>query len=105
MVSVFKPPAQNVTYLLNWLSQIIDFYSIAYEKVSVTGDFNSTTDNKIISEFINLYNLINLIKTTSFKRTGSCIDLLLTKQKYSLKNANSFETSHSDHHLLIYLML
>ena len=57
-------------------------------------------------EFVYLYNLINLIKTTTcFKGTGSCIDLLLTNQKYSFKNTNTFETSLGDHHLLIHSML
>ena len=47
-----------------------------------------------------MHNLINLIKTTTcFKGTGSCIDLLLTNQKYT------FEIRLSDHHLLIFLML
>ena len=32
LVSVYKSPAQNKTYFINWLSQIIDFYSITYEK-------------------------------------------------------------------------
>ena len=53
-----------------------------------------------------LYNLINLIKTiTCFKGKGSCIDLLLTNQKCSFKNTTVFETGLSDHHLLIYSML
>ena len=50
--------------------------------------------------------LINLIKRINcFKKTGSCIDLLLTNQKYLFKNTNIFETGISDHHLLIYPML
>lgn len=32
VVSAYKPPAQDSTYFLNWLSQIIDFYSITQEK-------------------------------------------------------------------------
>ena len=32
VVSAYKPPAQGSTYFLNWLSQIIDFYSITQEK-------------------------------------------------------------------------
>ena len=37
-------------------------------------------------EFVDLYNLINLIKTTTcFKGIWACIDLLLTNQKYSFK--------------------
>ena len=55
---------------------------------------------------MDLYNLINLIKTTTcFKGTGSFIDLLLTKQKYSFKNTNAFESGLSDYRLLIYSIL
>ena len=55
---------------------------------------------------MDLYNLINLIKTTAcFKEAGSCIDLLLSKQKFSFKIANTFEIVLSDHHLLVFLML
>ena len=56
--------------------------------------------------FLNEYDLINLIKiNTCFKGQGSCIDLILTNQKYSFKNSTSFETGLSDHHHLIYSML
>ena len=41
VVSVYKPPVQYRTYFNNWLSQIIDFYSITYEKQVVIGDFKS----------------------------------------------------------------
>ena len=47
MVSVFRPPAQNITYLLNWLSQIIDFYNITYEKQVIIGDFNLTPEGSL----------------------------------------------------------
>ena len=54
-----------------------------------------------MTEFVDLYNLINLSKTiTSFKGTGSCIGLLLTNQKYFFKNTNTFETGLNDHDLL-----
>ena len=97
----YKPSAQNATYFLNCLPQIIDFYSIAYKKQVIIGNFNLTTNSKNMREFMDLYNLINLIKTTTcFKGTGSCIDLLLTNQNYSFKNANAFEIDFSDHHFL-----
>ena len=100
MVLVYKPQAQNATYFLNWLSQIIEFYSITYNKQVMIGNFNLTLNSKRMGEFMDLHSLINFIKTTAcFKRTGSCIDLLLTNQKYT------FETSLNDHHLLIYSML
>ena len=53
---------------------------------------------------MDLYNLINLVKTTTcFKGTGywSFTD----KPKYSFKNTNAFETGLSDHYLWIYSML
>ena len=85
MVSIYKPPTQNVTLS----SQCnIDFYSITYKKQVIIGDFSLTPDNKGMREFMNLYNLINLIKTaTCFKGTGSCIDLLyLSFRKMSQEN-------------------
>ena len=45
VISVYKPPSQNATYFLHWLSQVIDFYSITYEKQVIMGDFNLTPDN------------------------------------------------------------
>ena len=65
VVLVYKPPAQDATYFLNWLSQIIDFYSITHEKQVIIGDFNLTPDNNSMRKFVDLYNLINLIKTTT----------------------------------------
>ena len=106
MVSVYKPPGQNATYFLNWLCQIIDFYNTFFEKQVITGGFNLTPDNKSMRDFVDLHNMINLIQTTTcFKGTVSCIDLLPTNQKYSLKNASAFKTGLSHHHFLIYSML
>ena len=100
MVSVYKPSPQDGTYFLNWLSQILDFCSTSYEKQVIIEDFNLNPDNKRMRKFLDLYNLINLIKTTSyFKGTGSWI--LLTNQKYTFRNTNAFEAGLSDHHLLI----
>ena len=57
-------------------------------------------------EFMDPYNLINLIKTTTcFKGKGSCVDLLLKNQKYSTKIASGVQTGLTDHHFLIYSML
>ena len=38
-------------------------------------------------------------------KTGSCIDLILSNKKFSLKHTGTVETGLSDHHLLIYSML
>ena len=44
-------------------------------------------------------------KSTCFKGTGSCIDLILTNRKYSFKHTESYETYISNHHHMIYTML
>ena len=82
MVSDYKPRALYANYFLNWLSQIIDFYSIRYEKQVIIRDFNAAADNKSMREIVGLYDLVNLIKTTTcFKGTGSYVDLWLANQK------------------------
>ena len=71
VISVYKPPAQDAAYFLNCLSRIIYFYSIGYEKQVIIGNFNLVSDSKGMREFVDLYNLINLIKTTTcFKEQG-----------------------------------
>ena len=101
-LAVYEPPTQGATYFLNWVSQIIDFHSIRYEKQVIIENFNLTPDNESIREFVDLYNLTNLIKTTCIKGKGYCIDLLLTNEKDSFKNTNTFKTGLTDHYLLIY---
>ena len=39
----------------NSLSQFVGFYSIAYEKQVIIGDFNLTPDNKSMRQFIWIY--------------------------------------------------
>ena len=59
-----------------------------------------------MNDFIKVNGLINLIKgNTWFQGQVSCIDLLLINRRSSFKHSNSYETSISDHHHLIYLML
>ena len=50
-----------------------------------------------------IYNLIKV--NTCFKGKGTCIDLILTNQKYSFKNTNTFKARVDEHHLMIYRML
>ena len=37
-------------------------------------------------------------KSTCFKGTAFCIDLILTNRKYSFKHTESYETGIGDHH-------
>ena len=68
VASVYKPPTQSITY----------FFFTGCLKLLIL-----TPDNKGMSKFMDLYNLIKFIKaTTCVKGTGSCIDLLLTNKKH-----------------------
>ena len=62
------------------------------------------TTNHTLSSFIDSNDLYSMIGTpTCFKsKQGRCIDLMLTNEKYSFKDTQTFETSFSDFHHLIY---
>ena len=50
-------------------------------------------------------NFINLVKdNTCFRVKGSCIDLILTKRKYSFIHTSFTETGLSNHHLISSMM-
>ena len=60
---------------------------------------NLKPTDPVMITFLNEHYLINFIKNNiCFKGEGSCIDMILTNQKFSLKNSTSFESGLSDHH-------
>ena len=105
IVSIYRPPKQNLGYFLSHLSDMLDFYN--HEKCIVMGDFNTNQENSLLSTFIEsqiLHNHVNF--KTCFKSVeGSCIDLILSNQKHSLQLTGSLDTGMSDFHLLIYTLL
>ena len=107
LLSIYRPPSQTLSYFLDALSRVIDFYSPNYENIVILGDFNDTPVSNEISTFISDYGLYSLINSpTCFKSSdGRCIDLILTNKKHSFQKSQSFETGVSDFHHLIYTML
>ena len=71
------------------------------------GDFNVEPQFPVMKSFIETQNLHNHMKEkTCWKsKIGSCIDLILSNKKFSLKHTGTVETGLSDHHLLIYSTL
>ena len=100
-------PAQDKTYFLSNVTNIIDFYTSKYDNYILMGDFNLEPSNKILNSFMENHYLTNMVKTkTCFKSlAGTCIDLILTNRKHSFQHTCTLETGISDHHLLIYTML
>ena len=102
-LSIYKLPWQNCQYFLDSLHNIIDFYSGIYDNHIMLGYFNMDLSHTQLSAFMEHYNYYNLIKNnTCFKGDGSCIDLILTNNKYCFKNTSFFETGISHHYHLIY---
>ena len=100
------PSINHLNWTVDTLSDLLDFYSNHYDNKVILGDFNLKPTDPLMMTFLNEHDLINLIKNnTCFKGEGSCIDLILTKRKFSFKNSTSFETGLNDHYHLIYSML
>ena len=100
-VSIYKPPSRNSQYFSNISSDLLHFYSMKNDQV-VVGDFRSKPNNPVMLDFLNDYDLTNLVKrNTNFKGGDSCIDFILTNRKYSFKFSTTFEVGLSDHLHLI----
>ena len=68
----------------------------------IIGNFSLILENKSMKKFMDLFNLINLIKTAKcFKGTETRIDLLLINQKCSLNMQTHLKNGLNDYHLLI----
>ena len=96
----------NSQYFLDSLSDIIDYYSNAYDNHIVIGEFNLKPCQMYLETFMETHNYFNLVKNnTCFNGPGSCIDFILTNRIYCFQSISSFETGLSDHHQLIYSIL
>ena len=81
---IYRPPSQNKQYFLEKLSEIIDHFSSIYDNYI---NVNMEPSNSVLKIFMQSHNLFNLIKSnTCFKGRGSCIDLILTNQKFCFEN-------------------
>ena len=101
---IYKPPNLSETDFTTGTETIISKLSNSYEKLILMGDFNMTTSNQILSQFLDTFVLSPLnIRPTCFKnsKNPSCIDLLLKYFKPSFMKTNVFETGISDHHKMI----
>ena len=62
VVSIYRPPSQNLVNFLTNLSEALDFYNRTYDNIIVAGDFNSEPTHPVFNNFVNLNNLYNHIK-------------------------------------------
>ena len=73
---------------------MLDFHSRKDEHCVIIGDFNMETKKPILDDFIEIYNLKELVKQkTCLKNVeGSAIDLILTNHKSSFQHTNTLKT-------------
>ena len=105
--NIYRPDRINIELFFDTLSNAIHFYEVDYNNIIVLGDFNLEPTDPKMTRFLELNDMSNVIKTkTCFKiEKGTCIDLILTNSKNSIKNSGTVETGLSDFHRLVYTML
>ena len=103
----YRPPSQNDLSFINELNLALNFFSPIYENFVLLGDFNLSTENSNLKNFMCSFDLESLINSpTCYKSTNpSCIDLILTNKKNHFMKSATFETGLSDHHKLITTIL
>ena len=72
MLGTYHPPSQNDGFYFEKLACALDIYTQTYHKILLTGDFNAEEDEEILSEFMELYDLKNLVKEKT------CLSLVKT---------------------------
>ena len=83
------------------ISTGLDQFSATYNNLILLGDFNVEPEKVNMLDFLNVYNLKNLVKQKTFYKNPenpSCIDLNLPNSHRSFENTNTFKTELFDFH-------
>ena len=104
----YNPHKSNIANHLKSICKTLDKLNSTYGSLVLLGDFNAEPEEGSISEFLNPYNLKNLVEqNTCFKNPDipTCIDLILTNGPHSFQSMDTFETGLSDFHKLTFTVL
>ena len=98
----YKPHSENDLSFINKLNLALNFFSPICENFVLFGDFNMSTENSNLKNFMCSFDLESLINSpTCYKSINpTCIDLILTNKKNHFMKSATFETGLSDHHKL-----
>ena len=102
----YHTPTQNDNFYFDKVG--LDLYTQKYDKILLVGDFNAEENELILSNFMQLYDLRNLVKeNTCFKsvENPSCVDLFLTNSSRAFQNTSAISTGISDVHKMIITVL
>ena len=98
----------RISYHLENISKLLDFYLSEYDNILLLGDFNCEEKTNFMNDFLCTYNFKNLVKKpTCFKNVNnpSTIDLILTNKNKSFYHTDVLETGLSDSHKLVFTIL
>lgn len=102
---IYRNPSSNINLdqYLQFLTDAFDIYSSSYDNILIVGDFNAEPWSGNLKPFLETHGLYSHInENTCFKsEKGSCIDLILSNQKYSFQHSGTVETGISDYHSMI----
>ena len=100
LFSVYRPPSQSELYFFDEVGKGLDFYSSECESICLMGDFNCEPGENIINDFMDCYNLSNLVKSpTCFKLDSRrCSNLILKSRKGSFQNTQYRAVGIPRHH-------
>eukprot|EP00111_Clytia_hemisphaerica_P006864 TCONS_00019845-protein len=102
ILAIYKNPKIKIKQFIEKLSDLMNEFLGRFDRLLVLGDFNTEPSQTDLKQFMDRYNLSNLIqqKTCFKKPEGTCIDLILTNCKSSLQHSHAVETDLSDFHLM-----
>ena len=82
VVSIYRPPDQNLDYFLSSITGLLDHYLKSYKDFVIIGDFSANESNPAMETFINQNKCKNISKSKTCYKTqeGSCIDLIITSR-------------------------
>ena len=101
----YYPPSQDDKFYFDNIGKALELYNNKYDKVLLAGDFNDEVKETILMNFLELYNLRNLVADkTCFKSimNPTCIDLFLTTCNNYFMHT---KTGVSDFHKMILTVL
>ena len=84
-----NPKYSQISHYLKKIDKDLDVLTLKYDNIILMGDFNVESADTVVSNFCEIYNLINIIREkTCFKNPNnpSCIDLITTSRPKSFQN-------------------
>ena len=62
LLGTYHQPSQNKTFYFRNIGRALDIYTQNYDKIVLAGDFNAEETEIILNNFMDLYDLQNLVK-------------------------------------------